>query len=195
MSAKLLVDVDRLGGDIGKRPVELRRVIGRRISETGRRLDGCVPVRRPHPIGRTGSGRPTQHRRIERDAQPAADLDLVAERLTEEVERIDDELTVFEQLDLLRDADVIESDVGAHLRIARQHAPRIAQEQTITELPQPLPIDMWEQVVRHVLLIADLVVVGAARQVAIAVSKSLGPAAMISARAGWSSPVDARYAA
>ena len=112
-------------------------------------------MRRPHAVGHPRTGRPLQHHWIERHTEPATDLDLIAARIAKEIVRVDDELAVLEQLDLLRDADVVEGDLGAHLRVAGQHRRGSRNSRQLRKSPQPSPIDVREQMVRHVLLVAD----------------------------------------
>ena len=118
ISAESLVDIERLGGDVGERTGENGRGVARRVPEPGRRLDGSRTSETPTCRRSPGAGRPLQHHRLERYTEPATDLDLIAVGSRRKSSESTTSSQCSRQLDLLRDADVVEGDLGAHLRVA-----------------------------------------------------------------------------
>ncbi len=112
MSAESLVDVERLGGDVGQRTGELG---GSSLGGSPNPVDASTDAYQCDAHTPSVARGPAGHRSIASsngDTEPSTDLDLMATRIPEEVVGVDHELAVLDQLDLLRDADVVEGDVS-----------------------------------------------------------------------------------
>src|SRR6202789_3819707 len=102
--------------------------------EPGRAPDAVVPVRRPHPVGGTGSGRPRQHRGRKWHAEGRAQLPQPRLGGGEQVGRVDDRpAELLEQRRLLPQPQVGHRRRGPDASVGGQQRPRLPDQERVAE--------------------------------------------------------------
>ncbi len=129
------------------------------------RLERCrschlvVPIFRPDAVGLAQAGRPGQHRFFELDADRSTQQFQNLSRILQNIVRANHWRSFssllaheIENLLLLDETKIFERRLRIFLDVGKDHFPRVANEKTVRKIDNPLPIDLGQQMMRHLFL-------------------------------------------